>query len=177
MKLDAESESRPEPIEPYGPAADLVASVYSDLRDLAARYLGHRNWTVQPTALVHEAYSRCARQGQFRGPEHFAAVAATAMRQLLIDHARARRAGKRDAALRTVCNLDEIGRSEFDVLDIDDALAVLAALDERKAKVVELRIFGGMTIPEVARALGISHMTVSNDWRFARAWLAERLAP
>ncbi|MEZ5966396.1 MAG: ECF-type sigma factor [Planctomycetota bacterium] len=156
-------------------ADHLIELVYDDLRRLAVGWMGKAQWTVQPTALVHEAYARCARSAEFRDRSHFAAVAAKAMRQLLVDHARRRRAGRRDVERRTEIDVETLGREACDVLVIDDALGSLAGLDGRKARVVELRVFGGLTIEQTATALGVSHMTVSNDWRFARAWLADRL--
>lgn len=160
----------------------LLHLAYKELRALAASYLARErsNHTLQPTALVHEAFMRLQPQrkgwttrGEFMG------VAAMAMRRILVDHARAARSAKRggdvhriDLDLATV-ESDESGG--VDVLSLDEALVGLSALSERQARVVELRFFGGMSNGEVADVLGISHRTVENDWRFARAWLRDRM--
>lgn len=160
------------------PGPDIEA-LYSQLRELAARSLGSRKRTdsLQPTALVHEAYLRMARTDDYRDRTHFLAVAATAMRQILIDRARRAAAAKRDRAVEHIsCDIaaDE-QRSNVDVLAFDEALQRLAAHDTRKARVVELRVFGGLTIEESAQELGVSGVTVSTDWRFARAWMCREL--
>ncbi|MCA8975495.1 MAG: sigma-70 family RNA polymerase sigma factor [Planctomycetes bacterium] len=156
-------------------AASLLPEVYDELRRLAGRYLNGTIGTLQPTALVHEAYLKCDAH-RFRDRAHFKAVAATAMRQVLLDHVRRKRAQKRgDEPIQTCCNLDEVCATPVDLLALDDALQALAALDARKARVVELRVFSGMTIEETAAALEVSDTTVSKDWRFARAWLATQL--
>lgn len=160
----------------------VLPLVYEELRQLAANYfrrqpLGH---TLQPTALVHEAYLKLAdrTQGAWNDKAHFVATAATAMRSILVDHARGRAAEKRGGGLRRI-TLDEqvspMQAPDVDVLDLDAALTKLAALDARKSKVVELRFFGGLNIEETASALEVSHMTVSKDWRFARAWISQAL--
>lgn len=155
-------------------AGELLEELYGRLRDLASRYLGGGAHTLQPTALVHEAYLKCA-AGRYRGREHFHAVAATAMRQVLVDHARGQRAKKRGGSRRTLYDLAEIGATPVDVVALDDALDELRQLDARKAAVVELRVFGGLTLAEAAAQLHVSTVTVSKDWRFARAWLATEL--
>jgi RNA polymerase sigma factor (TIGR02999 family) len=165
-------------------AADrLFPLVYDELRRIAGAYFrgqpaGH---TLQPTALVHEAYLRLVRQADasFRDRAHFLAVAARAMKQILIDRARRAGAGIHGGGRRRVALDDAIPSAEPsdtpDILTLDSVLARLAALDRRKARVVEMRIFGGMSIEEVAEALDVSRTTVSNDWRMARAWLAQEL--
>ncbi|MFO0837282.1 MAG: ECF-type sigma factor [Phycisphaerae bacterium] len=166
--------------------SELMPLIYSELRALAAAQLrrerpGH---TLQPTALVHEAFLRLAAQtrAEFRDREHFFAVAAEAIRRVLVDHARARQADKRQAAgqrLTIHAALDAaeaIGGGELNLLGLDDALTRLAALNERQSKVVELRFFGGLSIEETARALEVSEGTVKGDWRLARAWLERELA-
>jgi RNA polymerase sigma factor (TIGR02999 family) len=166
-----------------GAAERLLPLVYEELRTLAAAYLrreraGH---TLQPTALVHEAYVRliAGAQPDWAGRAHFLAVAARAMRNTLVNHALARKAEKRGGG-RTMVAVDADsaparGR-EFDALAVSEALERLGAMDDRKARVVEMRFFGGMTVEESARVLGISVSTVESDWRFARAWLSKELA-
>lgn len=163
-------------------AAELLPLVYDELRDLAGRYFrrerpGH---TLQATALVHEAYERLADQSrvEWRGRTHFKAVAAVAMRRLLVDHARGRDRAKRGGANRQQVTLSDLpspaggsGLDPADLLALEDALARLAAEDERAAKGVELRCFGGLAPAEIAEQLGVSERTVRNDWTHARAWL------
>jgi RNA polymerase sigma factor (TIGR02999 family) len=157
---------------------DLLAGVYDSLRALAAGYLKgeRRGHTLQPTALVHEAYLRLAELDriQWKDPAHFFAAAAGAIRRVLVDHARARGAAKRGggAARLTLTGLDA-GPEEapLDLLALDEALERLAGLDPRKARVVELRFFGGLTIAQTAESLGVGPTTVEDDWAFARSWL------
>ncbi len=156
-----------------------IAPIYEELRRLAASALsGSRTSdSLQPTALVHEAYIKLAHGGEYRDRAHFMAVAATAMRQVLIDRARRNQAQKRDRREATVSTdlLDTGAETALDVLALDEALERLAGVDVRKARVVELRVFGGLTIEETAEQLGVSGVTVSTDWRFARAWLTREL--
>lgn len=154
-----------------------MPAIYAELRRLAARYFGDGSTTLQPTAIVHEAFLKLA-AGSYRDLAHFRAVAAVAMRQVLVDHGRAKLAHKRGGGVqRTCCDVQDLAVAPMDVVELDDALATLRSLDERKATVVDLRVFGGLTIEETAAHLGVSHMTVSNDWRFARAWLARQFWP
>jgi RNA polymerase sigma factor (TIGR02999 family) len=156
----------------------LMPLVYDELRGVAARYLrGERaGHTLQPTALVHEAFLKLADQSRidWKGRTHFCAVAANVMRRLLVDHARARKRRKRGGG-RAVRELAEEAvpaeLSESEVLDLHDAIERLAKLDERQARVVELRFFGGLNMEEVAEALGVSKRTVEDDWTHAKAWL------
>ncbi|MEZ5966350.1 MAG: ECF-type sigma factor [Planctomycetota bacterium] len=174
--MDAEDRRKHEASEEPVDAAACLPRIYDELRRLAARYVGKDAGTLQPTALVHEAFLKLANAG-FRDLGHFRAVAATAMRQALVDHARGRSAAKRGGGAEpTLCDVAELQAPPTDVLVLDDALTELRRLDGRKADVVELRVFGGLTIDEAATHLRVSHMTVSNDWRFARAWLAKRFA-
>ena len=160
------------------PPPELFPLVYDELRELARRYLSRErsDHTLQPTALVHEAWVRLDGRGAgpWKDPSHFFATAARAMRRILIDHARRRRADKRGGGKRAA-SLDEekLGVTDRDdyLVALDDALEELAAIDERQARVVELRFFAGLTIPEVAEVLGWSHATVERDWRVARASL------
>ncbi len=165
-------------------AADrLVAIFYEQLRAVARQLLkpGAANQTLQPTALVHEAYFRLVSQSHTTemGRTHFLNLAARAMRQVLTDHARRHRAAKRGGQWQRVY-LGEVAsgstRSMIDVVALDDALSALAELDERQARIVELRYLAGMTIPEVATALDVSPRTVELDWRMARAGLGSALA-
>jgi RNA polymerase sigma factor (TIGR02999 family) len=162
-------------------ASELLPLVYRELRQLASGYLaGERaNHTLQPTALVHEAYIRLiGRNGDWKNRAHFLAASATAMRRVLVDHARDRRAAKRGGAANVVSldsGIADIIRQDAQVLDLNELLEELAKLSVRMAKIVELRFFAGMTIPEAAEALGVSTTVVDDDWALARAWLALRI--
>jgi len=169
-----------------GALEDLLPVVYDELRRLARRQLrrertGH---TLQPTALVHEAFLRLVpQQGkQWQNREHFFAVAAQAMRQVLVDYARRRRSQKRTPA-GPVVQLDEQSvptggeADQVDVLALDHTLNELAAVDAKRARVVELRYFGGLSIPEIAGLLGLPEWGVKKDWMLAKAWLRRRLQP
>lgn len=167
---------------PGPPSADAYANAaYGALRGLAASYL-HRerpDHTLQPTALVHEAFLKLAGAGGWTSLTHFQAVAANAMRQILIDHARARGTRKRGGdRLRVTLTEDAASTTggDIDLLALDEALRELARLDARKARVVELRFFGGMTCAEAASEVGVAPKTAEADWYFARAWLRERLS-
>jgi len=161
----------------------LVEALYPELRRLAARLMrrersGH---TLQPTAVVHEAFLRLANQRtvDWQDRAHFLGIAARVMRQILIEHARRRGAAKRGANPDRV-TLDEALVAGDDpalgMLALDDVLTRLAEVDPRGAQVAELRIFGGLTVQEVAHALGVSARTVHADWAMARLWLARELA-
>jgi RNA polymerase sigma-70 factor (ECF subfamily) len=162
-------------------AAELLPLVYDELRQLAARYMdraraGH---TLQPTALIHEAYLKLISGEQaFNSRAHFIGVAAHAMRQVLVDHARRRQADKRggDWVRVTLDHADPSATVSCDeVLALHEAMDRLAAKQERLAHVVELRYFGGLTIKETAVVVGVSHTTVEDDWSLAKAWLAREL--
>ena len=156
----------------------LLPLVYEELRRTARRHLRNErpDHTLQTTALIHEAYLRLMNQdaAEVRDRCHFVALTSHLMRQILVDHARARLAQKRDGGCRITLAEDlavaEPG-SEIDVLAVDDALARLATLDPQQARVVELRYFGGLSIREISEALGISEATVKREWATARAWL------
>ncbi|MGD2111327.1 MAG: ECF-type sigma factor [Phycisphaerae bacterium] len=154
-------------------------AAYDALRGIAASYLRHEgNHTLQPTALVNEAYIKLA-GGDWRSETHFRAVASGAMRQILVDYARARGAQKRGGGWLKVTMSAEaaaIPGLDVDLLALNEALNDLATLDKRKAKVVELRFFGGLSFAESASELGISPKTAEADWYFARAWLRDRLS-
>lgn len=166
--------------------AALLPLVYDELRLLAATYLnrGGPGHTLQPTALVHEAFVKMAgadKASGWSGRDHFMAVAAKAMRQVLVDHSRAKNADKRGGgAPRANISIDGLTAApnssrEVRVLELDDLLTHLAKADERSARVAEMRLFGGMEQEQIARVLGVSRMTVTTDWQFARAWLATRV--
>ena len=164
-------------------AEELARHVYDDLRKRARGYLRRErgNHTLQPTALVHEAYLRLVDDGEkdWKGRTHFLAAAAIAMRRILIDHARERGAAKRGGDLHRVTLNDAAALGagpDVDVIALHDALERLEALNERHARVVELRFFAGLTTEEVAEVLGLSRATVDNDWRFAKRWLKAELA-
>ena len=161
---------------------ELLPLVYAELRRCADASLRRENdapLSLQPTALVHEAYLRLAAGAdvdwQDRG--HFFAVAARLMRQILVDHARARRARKRDGGERvTLSMLDKPDpREVVDVVALDQVLRGLEAIDERKARIVELRVFGGLEFSEMGEVLGLSRATLDREFRAARAWLYRAL--
>jgi RNA polymerase sigma factor (TIGR02999 family) len=140
-----------------------------------------RGHTLQPTALVHEAWLRLnsGEPAQYNDQTHFQAVAARALREVLVDHARRRAAAKRGGAWTRVTLSQAVSEAPddgVDVLALEEALVRLAADDARAARVVELRFFGGLSIPEVAGALQVSPRTIDSDWQFARAWLMRELA-
>ncbi len=164
---------------------ELFGLVYGQLRRIAGSFMARErsSHTLQPTALVHEAYLRLVDQERisWRGRTHFFAVGARVMRNILVDHARAHGRDKRGGGWRrvTLSGTPPFGDSGLDreeVLALDEALRSLAGVDERAARVVELRFFGGLTVPETADLLGVSRRTVEADWTYARAWLLRRLA-
>ncbi|MGD0577424.1 MAG: sigma-70 family RNA polymerase sigma factor [Bryobacteraceae bacterium] len=162
-----------------GALEQLTPQVYRELHKVARAYLrrGRPNQTLQPTALINEAYLRLldpSQHVQWESRAHFFGIAARLMRMILVDHARAQQAAKRGGA-GTPVTLDDCmavspGRAP-DILEIDQALDRLAAVDQRKAKVIELRYFGGMDREEVAAALGLTVPTVKRDLRLGEAWL------
>lgn len=160
----------------------LLPLVYDELRQLARAQLRRErpDHTLQPTALVHEAFLRLAGQREAAGANRsqFFSLAARLMRRVLVDHARARQAAKRGgpAARLSLAGLEiEIPEMAVDFLDLDRALDRLAAAFERPARIVELRFFGGLEVEEVAALLAVSERTVKRDWSFARAWLLREL--
>ena len=168
-------------------AADqLLPLIYDELRGIAEQMFRQEraSHTLQPTALVHEAYLRLVNQPtiSWQGRAHFYAVAAQAMRRILINHAEKHASMKRggDRKRLTLCaDTPEIGvlktDREVDLLALNDALTRLEAMDERQCRVVEMRYFGGLTVDETAEALGIAPRTVKLDWKMARAWLYVQL--
>jgi len=164
-------------------AGELLPLVYAELKAMAVRCMrderaGH---TLQATALVHEVYLRLVGDGAggYEGRAHFLGVAAVAMRRLLVDHARKRGAERRGGGRQRVDLADaaQVGGDvdSVDLVALDAALRRLAELDARKAQVVELRFFGGLSNEDVAQVIGAARSTVAEDWRFARAWLAAEL--
>ena len=161
----------------------LIPLVYDELRRLAAGYLhaeppGH---TLQPTALVHEAFIRLAGNApDCKDRSQFYGVAARLMRQILIDHARSRQSAKRGGGFERVSFQEEqlvfADDGSPDLVALDDALERLAAVDARKARVVELRFFGGLSVEESAEVLHVSEVTVRRDWQFAKTWLLRELS-
>ena len=180
--------------EPTGPSAvqqlskstgslEMIEHVFDELRAIASSYLrnerdGH---TLQPTALVNEAFLRLVGRNDMEGldRDRFLRIAAQTMRRVLVDHARKRLAVKRGEGKRTHITLDQefgpVGLEVIDLVALDDAMERLAQKSPRMVEVVELRFFGGVTIAEIARAMGVSTTTIDNDWFVARAWLAREL--
>jgi RNA polymerase sigma-70 factor, ECF subfamily len=162
----------------------LTPRVYSELRRIAGHFMQNERpgRTIQTTALVHEAYLKLIEVDNvdWQHRAHFFAVSAQIMRRILLDRARRRTAGKRGGAAPKV-NLDELpdvgaGRAR-EMIALDDALNALAKIDARKAQVIELRFFGGLSVEETAEVLKVSPDTVMRDWRLARAWLSKELSP
>lgn len=161
---------------------DVISAVYQELRRMADRYLrlespGH---TLQPTALVHEAYFRLIDQTQvnWQNRAHFFGVAAQMMRRILVDHARTKKRDKRGGPARTLSIDEVINVSKGPVADLvalDAALERLSKIDPRKSRVVELRFFGGLSVEETAEVLEVSPQTVMRDWKLAKAWLYQEM--
>ncbi|MEO6866287.1 MAG: ECF-type sigma factor, partial [Gemmatimonadaceae bacterium] len=159
----------------------LSALLYDELHTIARRIRrdDHDVQTLDTTAIVHEAFLRLAAHNATEWPSrsYFLGAAARTMRRVLVDYARERGAAKRDGGMRTTLVSVAVGDGDepLDVLVVNDLLDRLAALDERQARVVELRVFGGFEVDEIAEIIGVSSKTVYRDWRFAKAWLACRL--
>jgi RNA polymerase sigma-70 factor, ECF subfamily len=161
----------------------LMPLVYAELHRMASRYMGsqHAGHTLQPTALIHEAYIRLASDDgrEWANRAHFFSVAAKSMRHVLVDHARSRRATKRGSAT-PLLSLDEAivvsDERTDEIIALDDALSDLAQLNQRQSEVVELRYFGGLTVEETAQVKNVSPETVQRDWRAAKAWLYSQLS-
>jgi RNA polymerase sigma factor (TIGR02999 family) len=160
----------------------LMPLVYDELHRLAERYMQSErpDHTLQPTALVHEAYLRLAGMDiQWENRVHFFAIAAQVMRRILVDHARKYQYAKRGSGAHKLSLNEAINLTKeraADLVALDDALTSLAAVDPKKSRIVELQYFGGLTFPEVAEALGVSLSTVHREWRLARAWLYREIA-
>jgi RNA polymerase sigma factor (TIGR02999 family) len=161
-------------------AEQLLPLVYDELRQLAAQKLAHEapGQTLQPTALVHEAYLRLVGERHFHDGRHFFAAAAEAMRRILVESARRKRAEKRGGSARRfeLSEADRVILPDPDtLLAVDEALALLAAEDAPAAELARLRLFAGLSIEEAATALGLSRATAFRDWAYARAWIASKL--
>jgi RNA polymerase sigma-70 factor, ECF subfamily len=162
----------------------LFNLVYDELRRQAHRYLQkeRKGHTLQTTALVHEAYLKLSRQNvEWESRSHFYGVAATMMRRILLDYAktkyRVRRGGRaEDLPLETALTV-AVGDAKSDLLELDQALSRLAQKEERLARIVELRFFGGLDVTDTAEVLGVSESTVKRDWQMAKAWLHRELTP
>jgi RNA polymerase sigma factor (TIGR02999 family) len=161
----------------------LFADVYAELRAVAARYMhGERqSHTLQPTALVHEAYLKLLGQTpvDWRGRAHFLVIAAQAMRQILVDHARRRGAAKRGGDRHRIALDDNLvieSDRDVDLLALEDALAKLTKLDPRQAQMIELRFFAGLSVAEVAKVMGTSKRSAEREWTMVRAWLRRELS-
>ena len=157
---------------------NLLPLIYGELRSLAANYLRRERpeHTLQPTALVHEAYLRLVDQTQvnWQNRAHFFGMAAQMMRRILVDHARAHKAGKRGSGDKKVSldeNIDKAVERSAELISLDDALTELAEVDELKSRIIELRYFGGLTVEETAEVLGVTPVTIKRHWRMAKAWL------
>ncbi|MCA1611867.1 MAG: sigma-70 family RNA polymerase sigma factor [Acidobacteria bacterium] len=161
--------------------SELVPAVYDDLCRLARRFLAreNRNHSLQPTALVHEAYLRLITQREtFVSRAHFLAIAARMMRRILVDHARRRNAERRGGGRLAVTLADDFAVStegKLDLLAIHEALEELSRLDARQARIVELRFFGGLTVEETAEIVGVSEPTVKRDWQTSKLFLRHAL--
>lgn len=178
---------------------ELVPLVYAELRRIAQAHLRRErpNHTLQRTVLVHEAFLRLVDQNnvQWQSKAHFLGLASQLMRRILVDHARARLSGKRGQGAQHLSYDEAIGHGDFedlggdpeallampdqpnvDLVALDDALQRLQAMDEQQGRIVEMRFFGGLTVEETAKALGISPATVKRDWTIAKAWLHRALA-
>ncbi|HEY7291886.1 MAG TPA: sigma-70 family RNA polymerase sigma factor [Vicinamibacterales bacterium] len=170
-------------VDEEAPAA-LITLVYDELRRMARTYLRRErpDHTLQPTALVHEAYLRMIdqRRVDWRNRAQFVGLAATMMRRILVNHARDRAAAKRGGDAEHVpltISTDQIASDEppLDLMELHDALDRLHALDTRKSRIVELKFFGGLTTDEISEVIAVSPATVERDWMFARAWLRDAL--
>ena len=160
----------------------LLGLVYDELRRIARQYLRRErsDHTLQPTALVHEAYMKLIdiSDVSWQDRAHFFAVASNVMRHILVDHARARAADKRGGEQQRIALEDAVNfgdAPDIDLLALDEAMRQLAEFDEQQSKIVELRFFGGLTIEETAHVLGISPATVKREWTMAKAWLFRKL--
>lgn len=161
----------------------LMPIVYSELRRLAANYLRREraNHTLQPTALVNEAYLKLIDQksARWQNRAQFYGIAAQLMRRILVDHARQHKAAKRGGSDQLRLSITSAGnlatKPDLDVLSLHEALEELATLDPQQERIVELKFFGGLSIEETAEVVGVGHATVERDWKMARAWLRRKL--
>lgn len=177
-----QGESKTNPIlSLQGDHADLFEALYTELRHLASMVMSDsgRGHMLQPTAIVHEAWLKLASSmSGVRDRHHFFALAAVAMRQVLIDQARSSNRQKRGGGAHRITLVDELlGESSvgYDLIDFNDALARLSTLNERHAQVIEMRVFGSLTYDEIADLLGVSPITIRRDWRTAKMWMLKEL--
>jgi RNA polymerase sigma factor (TIGR02999 family) len=162
----------------------LMPLVYSELRRLASNYLRRERGehTLQPTALVNEAYLKLVNQrnAKWQNRAHFFGISAQLMRRILVDHARQHRAVKRGGSEQQRISITSaekvVEQPEVDILALHEALEELARMDEQQSRIVELKFFGGLSIEEIAEVFGIGHATVERDWKLARAWLRRQLS-
>jgi RNA polymerase sigma factor (TIGR02999 family) len=162
----------------------LMPLVYSELRRLASNYLRRERGehTLQPTALVNEAYLKLVNQrnAKWQNRAHFFGISAQLMRRILVDHARQHRAVKRGGSEQQRISITSaekvVEQPEVDILALHEALEELARMDEQQSRIVELKFFGGLTTEEIAEVFGIGHATVERDWKLARAWLRRQLS-
>ncbi|MFC1573164.1 sigma-70 family RNA polymerase sigma factor [Candidatus Eisenbacteria bacterium] len=166
-------------------ASELLQRFYRELHEIAVRYMRQErsDHTLQPTALVHEAYIRLVGYDQlnWQGKSHFLGMAARTMRRILVEHARRKKAKKRGGGV-TIFGLRDIDAGieesiNYDLVELNEALEWLEKLNQRQAQIIDLRFFGGLSVQESAEILGVSEKTVKNDVRFALAWLKSRLTP
>jgi RNA polymerase sigma-70 factor (ECF subfamily) len=160
----------------------LMPLVYSELRRLAGNYLRRERGehTLQPTALVNEAYLKLVdqRNAKWQNRAHFFGIAAQLMRRILVDHARRHQAVKRGGSARriSITSAEKFAKQpEVDLLALNEAMDKLAAMDPQQSRIVELKFFGGLSIEEIVEVLGVGHATVERDWKMARAWLRRQL--
>jgi RNA polymerase sigma-70 factor, ECF subfamily len=161
----------------------LMPLVYSELRRLASNYLRRERaeHTLQPTALVNEAYLKLIdqRNAKWQNRAHFFGISAQLMRRILVDHARQYQAEKRGGSGKqriSITNVENLAKeSELDLLALNEALDELTKMDPQQGRIVEMKFFGGLSIEEIAEVLGIGHATVERDWKLARAWLRRQL--
>lgn len=162
----------------------LMPLVYSELRRLASNYLRRERaeHTLQPTALVNEAYLKLVdqRNARWQNRAHFFGISAQLMRRILVDHARQHQAAKRGGSVQqrvSITNVDNLAKQdEVDLLALNEALDELSRMDPQQGKIVEMKFFGGLSIEEIAEVVGIGHATVERDWKMARAWLRRQLS-
>src|SRR5690242_11470459 len=161
----------------------LMPLVYDELRRLASNYLRREraSHTLQPTALVNEAYLKLVdqRNAKWQNRAHFFGIAAQLMRRILVDRARQHQAAKRGGSVQqriSITSAEKFAKQpEVDLLALNEAMEELAAMDPQQSRIVELKFFGGLSIEEIAEVLGIGHATVERDWKMARAWLRRKL--
>ena len=161
----------------------LLPLIYNELRTIADRimYSERCDHTLQPTALVHEVYLRMIGANDMRWNDraHFMALAARVMRRILVDHARRHGAAKREGGLQRVTLVDDVAiapERDLEILELDSAMSKLLRTDERVGRVAEMRLFGGLTVKEIATALNVSARTVDGDWSMARLWLSREIS-